>query len=369
MKRKVQRMNFRIWIASVWLLPVITARAQVTITAADMFNEAGLSYSAYANKFDPHDPSTSFSVGNLMGAGGGPQLWDFTTGPTDQIFQYDYLAPTGIAEASDFPQAKIAERRTITQNGEVNWLFFEQVPGVGRKVYGFYDPKFSAEMPSSPFSTPIVDFPAQINYKDTWTTSATFATIINVVDPEVMAGFPARITFSSTFTVDAFGVVDLPELGFGDALRINEEETIAIAIDLDGQGQFQNIETDFTRNYYWLSSGRGIVAQMNSIQSSTPPAANFDRATAFVRMFKTNKKAVAGCSDAGQVTDLKISVSNGKILLKWTKTQCAKQYRVEYSTSASPTATWKALGDPTANTFMLDDAGDQLRFYRVVSLR
>jgi hypothetical protein len=188
-------------------------------------------------------------------------------------------------------------------------------------------------------------------------------------DGEIIESIPAQITFSSTFTVDAWGIVDLPELGFGDALRVSEEQTISVAVDLEGQGQYEHIEDDYTRNYYWLQPGRGIVAQLNSLQSSSPPPEKFDRATAFVRMFKTNKKLVAGCSDPSPVNDLKLSINDGKVLLKWTKPQCAKQFRVEYT--SNPTGTWTQLGSLTSNGFMLDETAkqDPVRFYRIISLR
>jgi hypothetical protein len=108
---------------------------------------------------------------------------------------------------------------------------------------------------------------------------------------------------------------------------------------------------------------------LNSLQSSSPLPEKFDRATAFIRMFKTNKKPAVGCSDPTPVNDLKLSISDGKVLLKWTKPACAKQVRVEYA--SNPTGAWQQLGDLTTNNFMLDDTAkqDPVRFYRIISLR
>jgi hypothetical protein len=370
-------MNLRLSIISLGLLASIPAHGQapVTITAADMFNEMGLYYRAYANSFDPSDPTTSFSTllptgEYVMGSAGTNQFWDFTTGPTNQVFRFDYLATTNIAEAADFPNATIAEQKTVEGTNETSWLFFTQVPGVGRKVYGFYDPQFSPDTPSNVFSSPIVDFPGQIKFGDTWTTSMTFTTLVAVLD---FGSYPVQLTYSSTFTVDAWGVIYLPQLSFDDALRVNEDQTIASAVDLDGTGQFQPLETDYTRNYYWLRPGHGIVAQLNSVQYSTPPPDNFDQATAFIRMFETNKKASAGGTNAAPVTDLGISIgTGGRVLLKWTKAQSATQYRVEYTTDPSKSASWQPLGT-SANNFLLDTNASQdqvqMRFYRVVSLK
>src|SRR5262249_45525628 len=123
-----------------WLLPsalfaaVLPAHSQVTITGADMFNATGLWYTAYANDFKPSDPSSSFPVANLMGSKGASQFWDFTTGPTNKVIQYDYLAPSAVPEAVDFPSAKIVERKSVNETNEVSFLMFEQVPGLGRRV-------------------------------------------------------------------------------------------------------------------------------------------------------------------------------------------------------------------------------------------
>ncbi len=375
-------MNLRLSLLAGALLTSMAARGQVTITGADMFNQAGQTYSAYANDFKPSDPSTSFAVANVMGSEGASQFWDFTSGPIDKVLKYDYLDVAAVPEAVDFPKAKIVERKSVNETNEVSYLMFEQVPGLGRRVYGFYDAKFSPGTPANVFNASIVDFPDQINYGDSWTTSATITTSIGIdipippdpEDPDAGLGdeffeIPAQITFTSTFNVDAWGIVDLPELGFGDALRVDEEQTISVAVDLDGEGQYQHIEDDYTRNYYWLQPGRGIVAQLNSLQSSSPPPEKFDRATAFVRMFRTNKPPVVGCTDATPVTDLKLSISDGKVLLKWTKPQCAKEFRVEYT--SNPTGSWTQLGTITPNTFMLDDttSQDAARFYRIISLR
>lgn len=336
-----------------------------------MFNQLGLYYMAYGNDYNPLDPSTSYAVGNIMGTSGTNRFWNFLAGPTNKVWRFDYLNPSNLTEAAVFPQATIAEQKTDVASNQASWLMFDQVPGLGRKVYGFYDLEFSADTPSNVFNPPIIDFPDQINYGDTWNTSTMISTMISLLDPEVFDSIPTQLTFSSTFKVDAWGIVDLPQLGLLDALRVNEEQTINVAVDLDGEGQFQDLETDYARTFYWLSPGHGIVAQLSSVQSSTPPDDNFGLATAFVRMFETNKKAAAGCTDPGAVTDLKIKFSNGKVLLQWTKTPCAKQYRVEYSLAPSDPSSWKVLGEATSNDFMLDIASgqDRLRFYRVVSLK
>jgi len=340
------------------------------MTSADMFNEAGTYYLAYANHFDPNDPSTSFPSSHLMGVAGGPQLWDFSTGPTNDLSRYDYVLPAGLDGADAFPLATIAERKATTFEGQTktNALFFQQVPGVGRKVYGFYDSDFSSQTPTNVFQPPIVDFPDEIRYQDTWTTSFTLFTTIDV--PLVDASVPAQLNYSSVFTVDAFGTIDLPKLGFGSALRVNEAQTIAIAVDLEGTGDYQNVETDYTRNYYWLRPSHGIVAQLNSVQSTAPPPDDFDQATAFSRMYETNHKVVQGGTGPNAVTDLSVTYSqdNGQVLLKWSAPASTRKFRVEYSTDLSNPASWVPLATLDNQYYQLDTTSGEKRFYRVVSL-
>jgi hypothetical protein len=357
----------------------LAARAQVnppppTITAADMFSEPGLFARVYSNPFDAMSiGSPSYAVNNVMGSAGPDQFWDFSKGPTDKIYRFDYLAPAGIVEAEDFPQATIVERKTDEANGKTEYLFFEQVPGVGRRVYGFYADTFLFT-PSNLFIPPIVDFPDHISYGLEWSTSTLFYKSVAGVDPEE-GGFDIglRTTISSTFKVDAHGTIVLPnEIGaFGPGLRINEAVTIDIAFD-DGDGSYQHIETNFARNYYWLMPGRGIVAQLASTQSSAPPPDNFARATQFWRMFETNKKpsVTPGCTTPEPVTDLKIRINGDQVLLTWSRANCALAYRVEYSSNPSEPSSWKELGTFTTQFHLLDGSRtDESRFYRIVSLR
>lgn len=358
-------MKPQICIFSMVLAAGLSAQAQVTFTGADMFNEAGLYYEAYANSFDPTDPTTSFPTGGVMGQPGGPQLWDFTTGPTDVTNRFDYLVATNVLEAASFPNATLVERKMdLSDTNSLSFLMFTPVKGVGRTVYGFYDANFSSTTPANVFSSPIVDFPDQIHYNDSWQTSATITTTVTAF------GFDVAVqeTFISNFKVDAYGTVDLPGIGFGDVLRVNEQEEIDTAVD-NGDGTYTAVETDYTRNYYWLRPGYGIVAQMNSTQSSTIPANNYDQATSFLRMFMTNKKPAVGCTGAMPVTDLGISYSSGKVLLKWTATQCTSAYRIEYTPTKFDVASWLPLTTVTNQTYLLETINPGgARFYRVVSM-
>lgn len=349
------------------------AHAQVTITSKDLFNQIGQYYRAYANK-------GSVSVSGKLGIAGGPQVWDFTTGPTDQIYRFDYVAVNDGGHGEDFPKATFAERKTEEATGSQNWLYLEQVPGVGRRVYGFYDSDVNPNHPSVKFSEAIVDFPETINYKDTWTTSTSYQLDIATFDSEPDPGDPtappeqvsiaAVFKVTSTFMVDAHGLINLPNpnIGFGEALRVNELVQYDVEVDLFGDGQFQPITQQFSRNYYWLRPDYGIVAQVNSKEQTTPPPDNFTSATAFIRLFETNHSKVQGDRPPVGITGLKITLTSGRVLINWDKANTGL-YRVEYTTNPGAKDSWIKLGE-TKDSFMLDSVSNSAttRFYRIVGV-
>jgi hypothetical protein len=358
----------------------LTSEAQVRITLADLFAQTGLYYRAYANRFDPQDITggTAYVVpSNLIGNAGPDQFWDFSQGPSDSIWRFDYLPAGELSQAEQFAGATIAEQKTDEDSGSQEWLFFTPLPGEGRKVYGFYaDNAFFS--PENVFVPPVVDFPDPITYGAEWSASTVFINTLGLTDPDPEEGgffeFAQRVTITSQFKVDAYGTMVLPdEMGFfGEGLRINEEVTYDFAIDF-GEGQFDHVETDYTRNYYWVMPGYGIVAQLNSTQSSSPPPENFTRATAFMRMFETNKRPSSGggCTAPQPVTDMRIRISNGTILLTWSKADCANQYVVQYTETPSDAASWRPLGQPTPNLVWQGENTTKgpIRFYRVASMR
>lgn len=361
-------MRFVIVAAAVWALAK-GAEAQVVITAEDMFNQVGQYYKAFANKDD-------VPVSGILGTPGGPQVWDFTTGPTDDVYQFDYVLPTDDGHGVDFPEATFAERKTEQLSGAKNWMYLKQVPQLGRVNYGFYDEEFSPTKPSNPFKTPITDFPAVIRYDDTWSTATSFDSEISFdtgPDPENPdAGsetftIPMRVNYTSTAKADAYGIVNLPQIGFGEALRVNELSTYAIDVDFEGTGNFQNVTTEYVRTIYFLMEDRGIAVQVTSRQETTPPPDNFALAASVVRMFETNHGI--GGSTPESITDFKITLSQGKALLNWAKLGTVTSYRVE-ATSELVGGTWTVVGT-TSNNFLVDSSigGVGQRYYRVVGVK
>jgi hypothetical protein len=361
-------------------LASVSAKAQVTITSDDMFNQAGQYYLAYSNPFDPTATNpTPYPTGGVQGSAGPNQIWDFSQGPTNVVYRFDYLAPTNVDSSisTNFPQATLVEMQTDQATGDAQYLFFSMIPGVGRQVYGFYAPNPLFD-PNNVFTTPIVDFPSQIIYGQEWTTVATWINNVSGSDPTnpTSGGFSIaeQVVQTSDLKADAWGTVNLPDElgGFGQALRISEAVTYDLSFD-DGSGNFQHAETDYARNFYWLMPGRGIVAELASTQGSTPPADNFTTATQFWRMFQTNKKPstnTTGCATPDPVSTIKIKVNSGQVLLSWTKANCATQYQVQYSTNPSDATSWQTLNTVTNQVLALDNPGGApFRFYRIVSLK
>lgn len=348
--------------------------AQITIVAADMFNQPGQYYKAYANA-----TNTTIGVSGMLGTSGGPQLWDFTSGPAEVIYRFDYLAATNTLHGAAFVAvgAQMAEQKTdVSVAVPQAWLYFTQDPVKGRMTYGFYDPGFAAgiggDQEQEVFSSALNDFPATIQYGTAWSCSTTFTNTITFGDPEdPLGGFFSMdllIAYSATAVVDAYGVANSPGLDFGDCLRVNELVTYDISYD-SGDG-FEHLSTDYVRNFYWLRPGRGIIAQVTSQQSSGVPPDNFLTATAVLRMFETNHRDSGDPDTGGGIQGFKMTLGKTSALLQWTFLPSVTHYRVDYTTN--PTGGWQPLGNPTTNNYVIDFAAGKpaapVRFYRVVGL-
>jgi hypothetical protein len=328
-----------------------------------MFNQVGQYYRAYANA-----ATNTVPVSALLGTTNGPQAWDFSIGPQDLIYRFNYIQASQGRNGADFVAlgAQIAEQKIDESNTNTqSFLYFKQDPTSGRIDYGFYDPSFSAVQPESFFTNGLQDFPASINFGGTWSGHTVFESIYT--DP-VYGDFPMQVTYTASDHVDAYGLVTLPNLGFLDCLRVHELVEYDIAVDL-GSG-YQPLGTQFTLNYYWLSPGHGIVVQITSTSSdSTPPPDNMPGgAAAFTRMFELYHPST-GTNPPPVITGFKITMGASAALLQWTRVTGVTSYRVDYATSLAPTANWQPLGTTTSN-FVLDPAAvtpaAPRRYYRVV---
>lgn len=339
------------------------ARGQITISSADMFNQVGQWYEAYANA-----NGTTVQVAAMLGTTGGPQAWDFTTGPQDVTYRFDYLAATNVAVGADFAAlgAQIAEQKTDeADTTSQSWLFFKQDAVKGRLDYGFYDPTFSASQPEATFTNALQDFPATIHYGDAWNGATVF------YSSESLSGFdiPEEFIYTSTDKVDAYGFITLPTIGFVECLRVHETVEYDLYADL-GSG-YTSFGSAYVLNYYWLAPNLGIVAQITSAQSDqTPPDDLPSGASALVVMFAANHPTNSTPAQPTTIKGFKFTLGKTSALLQWTALSTVNSYTVQYATTLSP-ANWQPLGS-TTNNFLIDTTANSpaapIRFYRVVGI-
>ncbi len=339
------------FILAAMLLSLNWVQGQVIITSQDMFNAVGQYYRLYANK-------NNVDVTGLLGNPGGPQTWDFTSGPKDTIYRFDYVDVNDGGNGIDFPLAKIAERQMNEATGTPKaWMYLDQVPGTGRRNFGFVNPKDLIS--EGQFDPPIVDFPDPLKYLSSWNVSTTFDFVYQDL-------LDMRIAYTANAKVDAYGTIILPGLGALPCLRVNEVDEQNTMID-DGSGDFTSASLDYIHIYYFLSPGHGIVAEIHSQSASTAPPDNFTTASQFTRMFDLSRTAAT--KGPGPVTDLTIGLQAGVVVLNWSKTTNTTSYQVEYTTGLGGTNTWQLLKSTTTD-FLLDAslASTPRRFYRVISL-
>jgi hypothetical protein len=298
-------------------------------------------------------------VSSRLGTTGGPQVWDFTEGPTDEILRFDYLDPETSGYADVFPKAELAERLTNETDGHASWQFFTLTCEAGKLTYGYVDTDqlVAAE---GVFTSPIPDFPREIKYGDNWSVGTQwFTTILGAI---------AKFEYTATSEVDAYGVIRQPEpLGFDDCLRVNEVSRWSTFIDFEADGNFTLLDTQYIRNYYWLRKNHGIAVQISSSDGDLEPPETFSTASAFVRQFELNH---APCEQGPQpVTDLEISLGSGKLLLNWSVPCFTGSFRIESTSNLADADSWAAVAETSQNFhFETLAQGAGPKYYRVVSL-
>lgn len=354
------------------------AQEPITINSLDLFYAPGQYYRAYAaaDKVDT-------SVSGRIGPAGGPQTWNFSTGPTDRVFRFDYLEPAAAENAAAlFPEAKLVERKRIEGGTAPEaFMFLDQRRGVGRMNFGFYDPKIVGPLglddPAGVFDPPLLDFPESMTLGSSWSVGTAFL--------NSMLEVPMRVLYTATARVDAWGLVVLPgNLGFMDCIRVNElaEWTYQIKFpdgggfeDPDdpfdgglggGGGDYTTVATYYVRNLYWFAKDRGIVVQITSKESGTPPPDEFATAAQFVRMFETNHPR--GSNLPEPVDNLQLIRGDRQILLNWSKPLNTTSFRVERTNRPGDPGSWTELATTSSNFVVDDIRPGEHWFYRIVSL-
>ncbi len=361
----------RFWLFLVLFAPSTLVRAQtstpVVITSADMFNQTNEYYRAYANTGTNNVDVSAYQLANT----GGGLLWDFTTGPQDVTYRFDYVSAGDGVDGSNFVAlgARIAEKKIDEANPSVtSWLYFKQDPIKGRIDYGFYDPTFSSSQPESMFTNGLQDFPNTIHYGDTWSGATVFSSVYTL---PLFGDVPDQITYKATSTVDAYGVVILPKIGFLNCLRVHEIVEYDTSLDLSSLGQgWYDAGAQYSLNYYWLCPGYGIVVQIDSVPGTQPPDDGLSAgATAVVRMFETNHPQ-GGTPPPASIPGFKILLGTSGALLQWTKLTSLKSYEVDYATNLAQPVNWQPLVTNLTSSYFVDPAAANsqapTRYYRVV---
>ena len=356
---------------STLLLAPAMSLGQITITAKDMFSKEGQYYKMYSN-FVGHfsdAPREEVDVFEYIGEAGEDQVWDFREGPEEEIITFDYVRPGEIDTDVKFEGATIVERATFGSSDKQKSMFLDVSAARGRDVYGFYDDSIDEENPAIPFSTRLNDFPALINFDDSWNANTTFEFVTRQSMFELgTIEAPTKLVYQSEMVVDGHGIIILPGLGFHDCLRINELVQYDTFITIPGLiDDWQKASTDYVRNYYWLSKDMGIVAQISSVQDTVPLPDEFSAASAMWRQFENNHGETSVVPQAVEGLEISLDVKGGRVLLSWEKAENTVEYLVQYSEDLAVNG-WRDLKKTTGN-FALDDISSKTsRFYRIVSL-
>lgn len=251
------------------LFASLAAFTQISISVDDLEYQEGEYNKMYGR-------TTLYIVQGLTGKIGGPHTWDFSTGPTDIDYTVSYVLPSTTPCSADFPLATIAEQ--LSGEGADAYLFLDFQAGVGRVNYGACQP------PTLPdpyvFNPPIIDFPATIDFMDSWVASTSF--------PADQGGFNVIVNYTSTSFCNAYGTLSLPN-GLGDraCLQVNSLEHFIFY-----WSGFPVGET-YIRNYYWLIEDGGIAVIIASEEGESAPPDDFAYSSAFNRMYESSKMTVS----------------------------------------------------------------------------
>jgi len=262
----------------------LAGREGPILTSDDFFYDIGDYYRSWSN-------DSNVSVSGLLGSTGGPQTWDFTTGPVDEIKRFDYLPiddgddpGAGFYAADHFVAAGFSQRMTEEIGSDQAWMYLDQTAGVGRTNYGYFWPDGNALTDDwSVFTPSIIDFPDPMEFADAWFLATSYQ--FQIYDTGMV--LDVRIDMTIDASVDAWGTVELPSLGPVDAVRVNTEQTSVVYVWLETQ--WLPIGTQFVRIYDWIGVNSDIIVEIGSVVSETSmPPEGFTIASIFVRQFENS---------------------------------------------------------------------------------
>lgn len=245
-------------------LPVFS---QITIELQDLEYQDGDYYKVYSRD------GSLWIVSGLTGKIGGPYIWDFSSGPTDADYTFDYVIPSTTPCDTDFPLATITERKT---GGGIYdaYMFLDFQDGAGRVNYGICQPP---TLPSSwIFNPPLIDFPSTIGFMDNWTG--------NTIFPAESAGLIVDVHYNFNAFCNGYGELILPDgLGQFPCLQVSYLEHY----EYYWSGYL--LQTSYIRSFYWIIPDAGIAVIISSEEGTTPPPEDFDYSNIYSRMYESSK--------------------------------------------------------------------------------
>ncbi|MFN0128274.1 MAG: hypothetical protein ACKV19_16495 [Verrucomicrobiales bacterium] len=302
------------------------ATAQVSLTSAIFPFEIGheRAYATHAN--------ATADVAGLVGPEGGPQVWDFTSGPADNVYRYSNFAPADSPSPGGFPSAQIAEKLTIAADGKTAFTYYAK-SARGRELLGFHDGIANPEFPLVIFRSPLRDFPQNIEFGAVWTDTTTFPTQQSLLG----SVYDLEVTLHIESKVDAYGTLRLPGLGDMEVLRVNEldrQETL-----LETAAGSIVLSDIYVRVIYWISREYGIVAQISSDASEfILETDSLVTASRFLRLSEFNNPSPSFAATI-------MPVDGSSVRLNWNPLPGVTRYTVESTTTlaADGWQLWKSV--------------------------
>ena len=260
-----------LFLATAFVLGALPTSAQITVGLADLQMTSGVHRS-----FLTHQGNVTVVNGLILGTGG-PFQWDFSAGVGDETYHYEILPADQSPFSGPFAGANLTELHTVDSDGRTGWTFFNLTPG-GRELYGFHNPAGNQTDPVTQFNNPVIDYPATIDYLDSWSVPTSYSTSLDIGGLVV----PVNVGVTITSFVDGYGTLTLPALGTVEVLRINELSLFDSVADVVGTPV--PLGQSFVRSYLWISKKYGLVAQITSEGSTQAPPAEFDVAARYLRL-------------------------------------------------------------------------------------
>jgi len=339
-----------------------TASAQVLFTTNDLPSQPGYYNCSYC--------STNIDVTALLALstnidtnappppeGNAPTLQAWKLSYPQQSYEFvlrvDIVAATNGGDNEYFPSATYAEQDTVEPTNVIGWQYYG-FTNAGRLCYGL-DARAPHASTQAVFIPPSVDIPATIQLGQTWNRSSywftTYAEIILVSN-----------YFSDSAVVDAYGTVNLPQLGSVSAVRVHETHSYALS-EIWGDSVVP-IDLHTNEYYYWLVPGLGVAAQLLVLGDNVLSPGGLPYTNSFSRMYFANYFNNSPTQVVPMSTNLGLQILGSSILLNWQPFTNSTHYRVDYVESL-PSTNWEPLGYTSGNSWT-DLISSAQRFYRVV---